>query len=261
MRRVFIAPLLQLEALELNSDELTFFSDYDTRYAKAVATLSRSNVREGSQKDWWVVPDTFGAQPTPLAAAPRIRLSDQSDGAVLSAIALAARHIRSKSLTAQTAQEIAGRLTGNSTFRTGPGGIAADRENSITIFPPATVKAELNKVCSWVVESELLPGIFRASVAHAALCLLHPFQDGNGRFSRLMAAAILTSAHHTQVADVPRLTPFFYANAAALSGHFRLFASTINPWPLLHYHAAIITRAAEAAAAASCNQAAGDLKP
>lgn len=75
-------------------------------------------------------------------------------------------------------------------------------------FPSDTPQA-MYELVSWMARDTPMPGTIKASIVHAWLTHIHPFEDGNGRLARLIANLILAKvglppaiiAHNTQRAS------------------------------------------------------------
>ena len=80
--------------------------------------------------------------------------------------------------------------------------------------PPSKLQALMEQYTEFLRRAELLqmPAIIHALIAHFFFTTIHPFEDGNGRVSRLVSAAILFQRGYHGHGSYA-LTNYFYENA------------------------------------------------
>jgi fido (protein-threonine AMPylation protein) len=63
---------------------------------------------------------------------------------------------------------------------------------------PIDVPSHMSQLATWLSESDAHP-VVKATIAHAWLTHIHPFEDGNGRMARLVANLVLARAWYPPV--------------------------------------------------------------
>tara|TARA_R110002020_G_scaffold36134_9_gene108639 strand:- start:1529 stop:2629 length:1101 start_codon:yes stop_codon:yes gene_type:complete len=84
------------------------------------------------------------------------------------------------------------------------------------VAPPSRqVEAEMARFVDWFNQSEALPPVTRAGVAHLYFESIHPFEDGNGRIGRAISEKALS-----QSLGQPTLLALSYAIQAAKKAYY-----------------------------------------
>ena len=57
----------------------------------------------------------------------------------------------------------------------------------------------MNEFLNWLQASNISSGYIKAAIAKFYFVTIHPFDDGNGRFSRMIAERCLADAENTDI--------------------------------------------------------------
>ena len=84
--------------------------------------------------------------------------------------------------------------------------------------PPSDVPSHMRSLTAWLSKSDVHP-LVQATVAHAWLTHVHPFEDGNGRMARLLTNLVLARAGYPPIIVKASSHRQSYLDALAASDH------------------------------------------